>query len=140
MEIREYKTYREMRDAQQKRVNEFPVIWIFGTVSDEELKKRLSEIGAKSLKDCVSSFAGGLMHKDKVNAYAEMFTEINKETVLFLQTEDHLVDAIYCEMCNHEYGYTWEPEDTLAVFDETIRDTDMFRLAWEKAEKRIREE
>lgn len=143
MKLREYDSYREMRAEHQKRVDEFPIVFIFGMVGEEKLKELLKPIGAKTLQECVSISAGGLIHKDKEAAFREMFELEEAEIKQFLSSEEHLVDAIYCEMCDHEYSYTWEPDDTLRSLDRTVADITnpgIFKTAWEKAEQKIREE
>lgn len=145
MEVKtcKYKSYHEMNAAHQQMVNAFPITWVFGCLSEQSLKEKLSVIGATSLDECVSIASGGIIHKDRAASYVEMGEQILREREEFLATEEGLTDAIYEEMCNHEYGYTNDPEDTLFVFDKTeedIRTPGLFSSAWKKAEERIRKE
>ena len=138
-----YGSYREMNLAHQKMVSDFPITWVFNCFDEQSLRERLKEIGATSLDECASIMSGGLIHKDKIADYVKMGEQIVHEREAFLATEEGLADAIYEEMCDHEYGYTNDPEDTLFVFEKTIEDIrnpGVFSSAWKKAEERLRKE
>lgn len=59
-----------------------------------------------------------------------------KEKAEFCENEKNLENMIYTEMCNHEYSFTEDPEDTLMALGKSFEDledgTD-FRIAWDKA-------
>ena len=56
----------------------------------------------------------------------------------FPVTQNNLVEVIFSEMCNHEYAYTQDPEDTLYALGKTYQDLQdpIFKKAWKLAEKK----
>ena len=140
MNIREFTSYGEMKDAHQKDVNEFPMIFLFGRKSDDELKKELSKISATSLEECVSLYgAGDVMNKADVPKWSELCKFHDAEIKNFEKKESNLVERILYEMNNHEYGYTMDPEDTLNALGKTFEDLEndqLFNRAWAKAQNK----
>lgn len=135
---RVFDSYTEMEKAHQEDVNKFPIAWMFGPKTDEEIKECLSKIGAKSLEECVSILGGGIIREADVQSLFKMFGRQERERKAFAKTEKHLCDMILTEMKNHEYGYTRDPEDTLSALGKTMDDIvgdTAFSRAWKKAEK-----
>lgn len=140
MEIREFSSYQEMNEAHQKEIDEFPMIWLFASATEEEIQDALSKIGAKSLKECVGNGCGGIILKADKERYIEMFKRHDKEREAFKQSEQGLYQMILSEMINHEYGYSQDPDDTLSALGKTEQDLEtdsVFRKAWKQAEKRV---
>lgn len=139
MKLREFNTYREMEDAHQKDINDFPITYMFGRKTDEEIKEELAKIGAKSLDECCSVFGcGDVVRKADVPKLKELFTLQHRERRHFTENEKKLVEMIYYEMNNHEYGYTQDPHDTLMALGKSYSDLETderFFKAWSKAEK-----
>ena len=138
-EVREFASYTDMQVAHQKDVNEFPMIFLFGNKNDEEIKAELAKIGATKLAECVHIGAGAIMRKADVPAWTALGKRHTAEKKRFSETESNLVQMIYSEMCNHEYGCTCDKYDTLQALGKTERDLtidERFRNAWKKAEKR----
>jgi len=135
---RVFDSYIEMEKAHQEDVNKFPIVWMFGTKSDEELNERLSQIGAKHIHECVGIPGGGVIRKADAKSLLEMLNKHERERKAFAKAEKNLYDMILTEMKNHEYGYTLEPEDTLLALGKTKDDLtgdSAFGKAWKKAEK-----
>ena len=137
-EIREFTSYGEMKDAHQKDVNDFPMVFMFGKKSDEELKRILAKINATSLDECISVYgAGDVMNKADLPKWNELCKVHGEERKRFV--ENNLVQAILYEMENHEYSYTRDPEDTLMALGRTYEDLEndpLFNEAWAKAQKK----
>lgn len=139
MELREFASYTDLQVAHQKDVNEFPMIFMFGKKTDDEIKTELAKIGAKKLAECVHIGAGAIMKKADVPVWAALCKRHEAEKKLFTETETNLVQMIYSEMCNHEYGYTCDSYDTLQALGKTendFRTDERFLNAWKKAERR----
>ena len=139
MELRAFESYEDLQKVHSDDISNFPILWLFGHHSEEELKKELSTIGATSLKECCSIMGGGIIHKTKKQALLDMFKQHDEERKLFMNSSiQHLVSMIKREMGNHEYAYTRDCEDTLAALGKTTKDLEndaTFRKAWYIAEK-----
>lgn len=150
MELREFKTLKELKDTHQKEVNEFPFIFVFA-FSEKEFIERMSEAIKKRKPQCtgittmegiakhvISIGAGGCVLKEDVPKMKEMFKRHKQERKLFNKNEKNFVNMILDEMNNHEYGYTRDPYDTLMALGKTRNDfktDEHFKKAWKKAEK-----
>lgn len=138
-EVREFSDYIEMQKAHQDDVDAFPMVFMFGQKTDEEIKTELAKIGARNLSECISVMGcGDVMRKADVPAWERLCSRHDEERKKFSESEERLVEMIYNEMCNHEYGYTQEPEDTLRALGKTLRafEDETFLRAWRKAEAR----
>lgn len=143
-ELREFNTYREMEDAHQKDINDFPITYMFGHKSDEEIKEHLAKIGAKCLAECCSVFGcGDVVRKEDVPRLKELLNLHDAERKLFSESEEKLYEMILFEMNNHEYGYLRDPHDTLMALGKSYKDLETdekFYKAWKKAEKKCFED
>lgn len=136
--IRRFETYEAMEITHHDDVNNFPMVWMFGQKTDEEILECISKIGAKSLDDCVGIGAGGLILKADKQKYLDMFKRHDEERKIFSESEKNLYEMILHEMYNYEYGYTCDPHDTLLALGKTEKDLETdekFRRAWNKAKK-----
>ncbi len=138
MELRTFKTYTELEKVHQEDVNNFPMVWMFGSKTDAEILECISEIGAKSLDDCIGNGCGGLILKVDKQKYDDMWERHRQEREVFTESEENLYQMILSEMNNHEYGYTRNPHDTLAALGKSFSDfetDEKFNLAWCRAQK-----
>lgn len=138
MDIRTFKTYAEMDATHQNDVNNFPIVWMFGRKTDDEILEEISKIGAKSLDECMSICGGGVILKADEQKYDDMWKQHALEREAFTKSENNLFQMILSEMENHEYGYSRDPYDTLCAIGKTYKDLEndeAFRKAWKKAEK-----
>ena len=148
---RTFKTLKEMKDAHQKEVNEFPFIWVFAFHEKEFIAKMAEAIQKRRpkctgittmegiAKHVVSIGAGGYVFRDDVPRMREMFEKHEQERKLFNKETKNLVASILDEMNNHEYGYTRDPYDTLMALGKTEKDLktdERFAKAWKKAKKK----
>lgn len=139
MELRTFESYTDLEIAHQKDINEFPITYMFGHKTDEEIKEELAKIGATDLSECCSVFGcGDVLRKADVPKLKELFALHDAERKLFTESEENLTQMIEKEMWNHEYGYTRDPYDTLTALDKTYDDLEKdekFARCWKKAEK-----
>lgn len=138
MELRKFNSYKELVRTHQQDINDFPIIYLFGAQrSKAELDEKLKKINAKSLDECTSLHgAGDVMRKEDVPKYLELCRLHKKEKEEFCENEKNLENMIYTEMCNHEYSFTEDPEDTLMALGKSFEDLEdgtVFRIAWDKA-------
>lgn len=137
--IREFESYAEMVKAHQEDISKFPITYMFGRKSDEEIKEELKKIGATCMAECVSVMGcGDIMRRVDVPLWVKLCKVHSEERTFFMSNKKHLVDAIYSEMCNHEYSYTGDKEETLHALGKRCNDleNETFRKAWEEAEKK----
>lgn len=141
MELRTFESYTDLQVAHQKDIDNFPITYMFGKKSDEEIKEQLTKIGAKKLSECCSVFGcGDVVRKVDVPKLKELFALHNVERKLFSEEEKNLTDMIESEMWNHEYAYTRDPYDTLSALGKTFEDFDKdekFARCWAKAQKTV---
>lgn len=109
-------TYRQLRERQQKEVNEFPLGFAF---SDEQFEKMMAGWGLrkKDTDKIVSIGAGGFVQKKDRKAMHEMFarhTRELKEAIIEDETGEGFIKGMFkYELANHEYCYTGDLEDTI---------------------------
>jgi hypothetical protein len=102
--------YKEWKDARQNEFNALPLFWAFGreqfkkameerglTENDTDKLYRLGDSGAMYLKS----------DADKINAYFKAQEQKPKLADL-MRDYDFAKDAIYYEMCNHEYAINYQ--------------------------------
>lgn len=139
MELREYNSYNEMIKAHQKDISNFPIIYMFGRKTDDEMKVELSKIGAKCMAECVSVFGcGDVVRRIDVPKLMEILKNQGIERFHFYEDDNKLEDAILSEMNNHEYSYTGNSDDVLSALSLKSMD-DRVRKIWKRAEKKCLE-
>lgn len=115
--------YDEVKERHQKRVNDFPMKFAF---SDEQFNKGMEELGLKPTDtDKVYSIGGGgFIRKTDVEKFSKMWDELRKEHNDLIKAdktgEGYIKDMFVSELENHEYGYTYELEDTLDALELTM--------------------
>lgn len=119
--------YRMMKEKHQQEVNEFPLGFAFGDKQFEEMMRKWG-LDAKKKRDLAQVahlFAGAYILKKDIPAYKDMshrHTEEYEAAIAADKTGDGFCyEMFYYELCNHEYGYTGDYEDTL----------DALGLTWE---------
>ena len=118
--IRIFDSYDALQKAHQEDISNFPILWLFGKKSDAELAEAISKIGAKSVDELVGIGGGGYIHKEKKEDFLTMMQNHGEERKKFSSNQNNLVEVIFSEMCNHEYAYTQDPEDTLYALGKNI--------------------
>lgn len=136
--IRVFDSYGALQEAHQEDISNFPILWLFGKKSDAELIEAISKIGAKSVDELIGIGGGGYIHKSKKDDFLTMMRKHTAERKEFSSNQNNLVEVIFSEMCNHEYAYTQDPEDTLNALGKTYKDLQdpNFKKAWKLAEKK----
>ena len=117
--------YETLKERQQKEFNEFPMAFAF---SNEQLKDGLKKLGLKENEsDKVTSIGyGGFIRTVDVKAFVDMGKrhedELKDAIKQDLTGEGFIKDMFTSELANHEYGYTYELDDTLETVGLTIDD------------------
>lgn len=114
--------YEEIKNKHQKRVNDFPLDFAF---SNKQFKDMMEKWGLteKDTDKIVSIDGGGFLRKTDIEEYNKMWTEIRKEHKDLIEQdktgEGYIKDMFIYELENHEYGYTYELDDTLDALELT---------------------
>lgn len=112
--------YRILKEKQQKEFNEAHLLgFAFGQKQFDELMKRwgINPNSKKEFKKVAHVFSGAYILVENIPSYRELLRRQQAEfdaAVAADQTGDGFIyQMFYEELCNHEFGYTGETEDTL---------------------------
>ena len=115
--------YVELKERQQKEVNEFPMGFAF---SNEQLKEGMEKLNVSSTDELLSIGAGGFIRKTDREAFKNMMARHNKEFNEAIEADTTGEGFIYqmfnYELANHEYCITWDVSDTLESLGITRED------------------
>lgn len=121
--MRKINQYDIIKAKHQEEFDKFPMAF---AITEEDEKNGLKKLGLKETdKDKVTNIgAGGFIRDTDVEAFNEMMRrhkkEINDLIAADVTGENFIKDMFASELSNHEYGYTYELEETLASLDLTI--------------------
>ena len=117
--------YLELKQRQQKEVNEFPFGFAF---SNEQFKDMMKKFGLKE-KDTDKIYsigAGGYIRKTDSEAMHDMFKRHRKEIENEIKNDKDGTGFIYemfrYELSNHEYCVTYDIEPTLDALGLTLEE------------------
>lgn len=137
--------YGELKEKQQKEVNEFPLGFAFSNEQFEEMMKKWG-LKPKDTDKIYSLPGGGFVQRKDSKALHEMFSRHTKELEEAIGADEtgegFIYDMFLYELDNHEYGYTMELEDTLDALGytmEQIKADERLLRGLEKAAMVIRE-
>ena len=130
--------YLDLKDRQQKEVNDFPIAYAF---NDEQLKEALVKLGVESVKECVTVFGhGDIVKKENAKPFIEMLKRHTEEVKQKIKEDPDFAQAAFLyEMDNHEYAINWDgDDDVLACFGIDFNDISEWglQLAWESARRK----
>lgn len=128
--------YTTLKDAWQKRYDEFPMGFAF---SEQQLQEQLEKLGVKSKEDVVSiGVGGGFIRKTDIDAFKQMTKEVHDEQVKARDDDEYLYQMFVYEMGNCEYQLTYDTQYVLEMgCNMRISDLKDARVAkiWNKAKK-----
>lgn len=108
--------YVELKDKHQKEFNEFPMAFAF---SNQQYTEGMEKLGLRQTDtDKVYSIgSGGFIRRSDSEAFGEMLARHQRDMDEAIEADETGEGFVYqmfsYELANHEYGYTWELEDTL---------------------------
>lgn len=115
--------YLELKQKQQKEVNDFPFGFAF---SNQQFKEMMEKFGLKETDtDKIYSIgAGGYIRKSDSDAFDEMIKRHRKEIEDEIEKDKKGTGFIYSmfsyELANHEYCITYDIEPTLDALGLTL--------------------
>lgn len=138
--------YAELRQKRQEEFNALPLGFAFDNKQFEEMMRKWGLDPEKDLDKICSIGYGGfiqkkdadLLHKTLDRHDAEMQAAIAEDAT----GEGFIYEMFLFELDNHEYGYTWDMEDTLDALGYTAAEVlgePRLKRGIEKAISEIRE-
>ena len=124
--IRKYgqDAYTALESKHSKEVNEFPMAFAFDMKQFEEGMRELGLDPSDTDKVCRFD-GGGFVRRSDADRFREMFARHAKERKEAIDGDPtgdgYIYGMFYCQLNNHEYTYTYDPEDTL----------DSLKLSWD---------
>lgn len=119
--------YKELKDRQGKELNDFLNKYSFFAFSEEQFKdgcKKLNLDAEADLDKLIEIVGGGYLLKEYKDDYIALAKKIHEEVEEEIKKDTTGLGFIYSmfkyELANHEYGYTYELEDTLDALDLTL--------------------
>lgn len=109
--------YSEWKNKHQEEFNRLPLFWAF---SDDQFKRIMEDHGlTENDTDKVYAIRGtnGCFYFRKdADVIRDYFSKPDELSEL-LKDYDFCEDAVYYEMCNHEYGINWQADwDVMSCF------------------------
>lgn len=118
--------YSELRERQQKEVEDFPMFFAFSEKQFEEGMKSLGLKPGDTKKIYKLGNTGGFYRKSDSQALRDMFERHRKELEDAIAADEtgegFIFDMFNYELANHEYGYTGNPDDTLDALGMTMEE------------------
>lgn len=117
--------YTQLKEKQTQEMNSFPMAFAF---SNEQFKEGMETLGLteNDTAKVASIGLGGFIRKSDVNAFSAMNRKQRKEKEEAINQdttgEGYIKDMFRYELSNHEYGYTYELNDTLDALGLTIEE------------------
>ena len=112
--------YREFKEKTQNEFNNFPIGFAFTSKQFEESKKKL---GVKDNSELVKIGCNAFIRKADRVKFHKMISSQNEEydrlILEDIEGNGFIADMFKYELPNHEFGYTWDLEDTLDALDLT---------------------
>jgi len=110
--------YQTLKAQHQTVVNDFPMEFAF---SEKQLVEALEKL--ECTKDEVYSGGSGMIYrKTDSKKLAAMFDSLNDSMETWLKDDKFFMSAISYEIANHEYGYTYEIQDSLDALGLSVDD------------------
>lgn len=114
--------YAELKNKQQKAVNDFPIFFAFNNKQFENGMKQLG-LTMEDIDKIYSIGGGGYIRKTDSEALDTLLSnhQAEHQKAIYADTDGtgYIYDMFSYELGNHEYGYTRELEDTLNALDLT---------------------
>ena len=141
-------TYRQMKDRQQKEVNDFLKKYAFFAFSKDQFEKGMKSLGLSDTeKLCYLGYSGGYILKEHVSEFAEMMKRFDEERAAAIADQEHgkefALQMFRYELANHEYTYTldfYETIEALGYSVDDINNNDRLLEALREAARQLREE
>lgn len=139
--------YEELKKRHQHEFSAVPIKFAFGSKQFNEMMKQWGFDPEKDLDKIFTIGYGGYMLKKDVEILNQTRKRQDKEfneAIAADKTGDGFIyEMFYCELCDHEYGYTRNPDSTLEALGytyEALMSDERLWHGFEKAKNKIIEE
>ena len=132
--------YLEMKKRHQEEFYNFPHFFAF---NEDQFEKGKAKLGVTDSKDIVigKDFGNVMMRKSDVPLFSQMLLRHLAETKELFEDDQELVAALKYELDNHEYCYTRDPSQAIALFNGVVDiSTTRFAVLLSRAMDLCREE
>lgn len=103
--------YQEFKINQEKKFNEFPMMFAF---SNEQFENGKIKLGINNNNELLSIGGGGYIRKTDREAFDNLYTNLDQELINNLNNDDEfLYQAFIYELANHEYCISCDLSDTM---------------------------
>lgn len=137
--------YAEMKERHQAETNALPMYWAFTEESFDAILKELGLTRNDTDKLC-KTFGGGFCLASDAKMIADTLIRHRKELEAAIEADatgdDFIKDMFMYELCNQEYTYTCEVEDTVEACGftmEQVENDERLLRGLEAAAKQLRE-
>ena len=138
--------YEKLKEKHSEEFNKFPIKFAFSNEQFKEAMEELELTENDTDKVVAVSDSGGFIKKTDVKSFNEMMSRHRKEEkeamMNDLTGEGYIKDMFEYELANHEYGYTYDLEDTLNAIGlsmEEINNDERLKHGFDLALNRYRE-
>lgn len=110
-------------EFKQKRENNFSSLPIFFAFNDKQFQEGMKNFGLEmtDVKLIASIGSGGFIQiKDKA-MIKKSFEDLSNEFSELMKDDSFFIEAMVYELGNHEFGYTYDPSDTFASLNLTVK-------------------
>lgn len=139
--------YQEMRNRQQQEFNALPLGFAFDQRQFDGMMRSWGLHPERDVKKICSIGAGGYIQKKDVELLRQTSIRHKQELAAAIEADmtgdGFIFQMFYCELKNHEYGYTGDANDTLDTLNytmEQVQSDQRLRKGFERACKKIMEE
>ncbi len=112
--------YYDFKQEQQRKVDNFPIIFAF---NQKQLAEGCARLGVTDpAKELYSIGAGGYVRKTDSKKFNTLFEGLDASIAEAMKEPDFAYDAMLYELENHEYCITGDPSPALNVLGLTLKD------------------
>jgi len=102
--------YTELKEKHSKEIDSFPMFFAF---NNKQFDEGMQKLGVTDKTILLSIPGGGFIRKADSTALSLLFSRQQKERQDLLKDRTCLIDALIYELNNHEFNYTYDPEQAL---------------------------
>ena len=138
--------YGIVRNKHQEEFNRFTKDKAFFAFSDEQFLEGIKGMGMtleEAKKNLASLGYGMFVPKKYLKEYRSMDNRHFNQSKMFMSNPDYAYAAFLYELVNHEYGYTYDPEDAVMSLGYSLDEVErnpVLREALHRAMRRIEDE
>lgn len=125
--------YSELKRKQHDELDSFPMFFAF---SEKLFEEGMQKLGVTDIKTLFRIPGDGFIRKSDYEKFSSLLDRLDSEMKEALQDREFLIDAIEYELCNHEYGYTYDHEPAIRALGISL-DNDMSRECFDVVRKRV---